>query len=359
MKINEFFWFCSGVHIPTLMKSPSEYSKYFGIGATIFFTAFFAALAGAYAMYFVFSGSALSVFIAGGFGLLWGLAIFNMDRYIVSSINKNTSPSKQFLQATPRIALAILIGIVISRPLELKVFDKEIEAQLKTNYLQSQRSRINTLNETFDQKYKVEFDKLYLLREERDSLQKALKSDQQKLNYEIFGNKTSETSGVVGYGPYAKRKEFDLKNREEYFNGLRQRINEQEDLIDERKKFDGLFDDRLATAKQLDSIANLAGFADRNAALGQLKYLKNGKINDSTYWAINFIGLLFVFFECLPVFVKLMSGRGPYDFLISDHEEVLIYQSAKDKEAEKTASDQIHEKKIQINVKRQLEQIMG
>ncbi|MGH2624588.1 MAG: DUF4407 domain-containing protein, partial [Sphingobacterium sp.] len=253
MKINKFFWFCSGVHIPTLLKSPSEYSKYFGIGATIFFTGLFAALAGAYAMYFVFSGNTFAIFTSAIFGLIWGLAIFNMDRYIVSSINKDTSPTKQFLQATPRIALAILIGIVISRPLELKIFDKEISEQLKANYLQLQRSKIDTLNVTFDHKYKIELDKLYLLRKESDSLQNRLKADRQKLNYEIFGEKTTETSGMMGYGPYAKRKEEDLDNREQHFNRLQQRIDEQEHFISERKKIDGLFDERLVTGKALDS----------------------------------------------------------------------------------------------------------
>ncbi|MFC6103669.1 DUF4407 domain-containing protein [Olivibacter domesticus] len=352
MKINKFFWFCSGVHIPTLLKSPSEYSKYFGIGATIFFTGLFAALAGAYAMYFVFSGNTFAIFTSAIFGLIWGLAIFNMDRYIVSSINKDTSPTKQFLQATPRIALAILIGIVISRPLELKIFDKEISEQLKANYLQLQRSKIDTLNVTFDHKYKIELDKLYLLRKESDSLQNRLKADRQKLNYEIFGEKTTETSGMMGYGPYAKRKEEDLDNREQHFNRLQQRIDAQERFISERKKIDGLFDERLVTGKELDSLVKLAGFADRNAALEQLKYLENGKVNPSTYWAINFIGLLFIFFECLPVFVKLMSRQGAYDLLIKDQEDVIIYQSDRDKQAEMSASDQVYEKNIQLRAQR-------
>ncbi|HEY0175383.1 MAG TPA: DUF4407 domain-containing protein, partial [Pedobacter sp.] len=44
-----FFWFCSGVHQPTLENHPTEHNKYVGIGATIFFTGLFAALSGGYA----------------------------------------------------------------------------------------------------------------------------------------------------------------------------------------------------------------------------------------------------------------------------------------------------------------------
>ena len=47
-KVTRFFWFCSGAHIDTLKKYPIEHNKYVGIGATIFFTALFAALSGGY-----------------------------------------------------------------------------------------------------------------------------------------------------------------------------------------------------------------------------------------------------------------------------------------------------------------------
>src|SRR3978361_1960882 len=101
-KVTRFFWFCSGAHIGTLKKYPIEHNKYVGIGATIFFTALFASLSGGYAMYFVFSGQTFDFAFAILFGLIWGVAIFNMDRYIVSSIDKEGSTARQLLQASPR-----------------------------------------------------------------------------------------------------------------------------------------------------------------------------------------------------------------------------------------------------------------
>ncbi len=189
--ISRFFWFCSGAHISTLEKHPTEHNKYTGIGATIFFTGLFAALSGGYAMYFVFKGDAGAIFFALLFGIIWGLAIFNMDRYIVSSINKSGSTGKQLLQATPRILLAIMIGIVISRPLELKIFDKEIKERLKVSYLNNQRSNIDTLNAAFVNKYAIEIGKLNDAKAQRDSMDSGIKADRQKLNFEIFGNKTT------------------------------------------------------------------------------------------------------------------------------------------------------------------------
>src|SRR5687767_15421126 len=125
-KITLFFWHCSGVDLELLKKCPTESSKYVGIGATIFFTGLFAALSGAYAMYTVFD----SIIAAVAFGLVWGLMIFNLDRYIVSSMRKEGKFAREFTLAIPRILLAVIISIVIAKPLELKVFDKEIQPEL-------------------------------------------------------------------------------------------------------------------------------------------------------------------------------------------------------------------------------------
>lgn len=348
--ISRFFWFCSGAHLSTLEKHPTEHNKYIGIGATIFFTGLFAALSGGYAMHFVFKGDSGAVLFALFFGLIWGLAIFNMDRYIVSSINKSASTNKQILQATPRILLAIMIGIVISRPLELKIFDKEIKERLKVSYLNNQRSKIDTLNAAFENKYRIEMGKLQESRAQRDSMASAIKTDRKKLNFEIFGNKTEETSGIMGYGPYAKRKESELKQREQELDTLTASLRQQEAFVAGRKQFDGLMAEKLYTGKQLDSLSNIAGFADRNWALGQLSFNRDGSRDTSTYLAVTFIGLLFIFFECLPVFVKLMSSRGPYDRSVENLETAQVYESDRDKDFEIEVIDGVHETRVHTEI---------
>src|SRR5882672_625976 len=97
-KVTTFFLICSGVDRHILEKCPSETSKYAGIGATIFFTGLFASLSGGYALNTVFD----NLWIATAFGLLWGLMIFNLDRYIVSSMRKEGKPGREWLMATPR-----------------------------------------------------------------------------------------------------------------------------------------------------------------------------------------------------------------------------------------------------------------
>ena len=93
-------------------------NKFLGIGATAFFTAVMATFACSYALFTVL----YNVYTAILFGLIWGLLIFNLDRFIVSTIKKSDAKLKDFIQASPRIIVAIIIAVVISKPLKLKLF---------------------------------------------------------------------------------------------------------------------------------------------------------------------------------------------------------------------------------------------
>jgi hypothetical protein len=358
-KVTRFFWFCSGAHIDTLKKYPIEHNKYVGIGATIFFTALFASLSGGYAMYFVFSGSAFAVGFAILFGLLWGTAIFNMDRYIVSSINKEGSTNQQILQASPRILLAIMIGIVISRPLELKIFDKEIRQKLKTAYLKGQHSKIDTLQKTYQEKYAMELGKSVDLKKEKDSLEKDINRSRYQLNQEVFGDKSNQTSGIVGYGTYAKQKQTVLQEKEDRLKTVTANAGKMDDYLNQRKNFEGVNDVKLFSEHQLDSLSNIAGFADRNWALGQLTYNENGTRDLDTYLAISFIGYLFILFECLPVFVKLMSPKGPYDVAIAKLSEANLHYAERDKERDINVTDSLFDHHQDEDIARRKKLISG
>jgi len=352
-RITRFFWFCSGAHIGTLKKYPIEHNKFVGIGATIFFTALFASLSGGYAMYFVFNGSPFAVGFAILFGLIWGTAIFNMDRYIVSSIDKQGTTNQQILQATPRILLAIMIGIVISRPLELKIFDKEIRQKLKSAYLKGQHARIDTLQKTYTQKYGMELGKMAELKREKDSLETDINDSRSQLNQEVFGDKTDQTSGIVGYGTYAKQKQAVLQEKEDRLKDVMADQSKMDQYLTDRKDYEGLTDMRLFNDHQLDSLSNVAGFSDRNWALGQLSYNENGTRDLDTYLAESFISFLFILFECLPVFVKLMSPKGPYDVALSKLYEADVYYAERDKERNIEVTDSVYDHHLEEEIQKQ------
>ena len=69
-----------------------------------------------------FHGSMLAL----EFAVLSGCLIFTIDRFMVSSLRADATWWVRLWQAAPRLLLAVIIGIIISRPIEIKIFEKEI-----------------------------------------------------------------------------------------------------------------------------------------------------------------------------------------------------------------------------------------
>src|SRR5947207_8095818 len=126
----KFLWWCAGAHQDLLKQFPSEHAKYSGLGGVLLATFVLASISAGYAVYTVFVNWVWAI----GFALVWGLIIFNFDRFLVSTMRKyGISRRKQLWMAVPRMILALLIGFTIARPLELKIFEKEINVKMAEN----------------------------------------------------------------------------------------------------------------------------------------------------------------------------------------------------------------------------------
>lgn len=306
----KFLLICSGGNIHILRKTPSEWNKFAGIGGIVLFTAVFATLSAGYAMYTVFDNIWTSV----GFGILWGLMIFNLDRYIVSSIKKTGTIWNQFLMAVPRLILATFLGIIISKPLELKILEKEINKQLNTiiqrnkKQLQGEMNgRILQQSGPFEAEKKQISDKIA-------EYQKSYDSAAVELEKEILGKQSGLTSGKEGFGPNAKRKqELKEQRRQDLKNYQKQSAPRLEYLDKEISKvYTNLETERKSTETFEDKFN---GFAARLQALDEL-----GKNSAIIGLAAAFIMGLFICLEISPVLVKLISSVGPYDYLLEKTE---------------------------------------
>ena len=198
--LKNFFLTCSGVDKNLINEcSNGEQNKYAGIGAIVFFTAIMATIAGSYALYTVFDNLYTAIF----FGIIWGLLIFNLDRFIVSTIKKSDSKWKEFAQAAPRIVLAIIIAVVISKPLELKLFEKEIN-----QVLLAEKNQMTLENKTqIAQQFSPEIAKLNL---EISNLKDEITVKENETNnlYDTYISEAEGTSGTkkLGKGPVYEEK---------------------------------------------------------------------------------------------------------------------------------------------------------
>lgn len=329
-KVISFFWFCSGADTEILKKCPSETAKYTGIGATVFFTGVFAFLSASYALYTVFENFFTSV----AFGIVWGLMIFNLDRFIVSSMRKEGRAGREFAMAIPRLILAILISVVIARPLELKIFEKEIAPELvvmeQEKYSQ-QETQLMSRFVPYQDSLRAQISGL-----KQEIQEKAAKRD------ELLRLAQEEADGTGGsrrrnLGPIYKVKKADADKAERELADLSaqngERISSLEALLSGNIE---LMNKEMTSLER----SRLNGPAARMEALDRIT--RNSEAIFLAHW---FILLLFIAIETAPVFVKLISPKGPCDNLLRIGEHGFIVE-----ETESTARANAESKKRSENL---------
>ena len=300
--LQQFFIICSGADINILKNaSSSEKNKYAGIGATVFFTALMAFIASGYALYTVFDNLFTAIF----FGLIWGLLIFNLDRFIVSTIKKRDSFLDEFLQALPRLILAVIIAVVISKPLEMKIFEKEINQVLLEEK--------NTMTLENQEQIALQFSpKEAELKQNIENLKSEIDTKEAEVNalYDTYISEAEGTAGTkkLGKGPVYKEK------RDKHDAALAQ----LQQLKTDNKAKIAAIETQLQQLQnnyqtQVDNtqpiIDGFDGLMARINALNKLPWLPSF-----------FIFLLFLAIETAPIFAKLISPKSEYDFRLEDRE---------------------------------------
>lgn len=311
--LKQFFILCSGADKNLLEGcSEGEQTKFVGIGATVFFTAVMAFIASAYALFTVFDNAYPALL----FGLVWSLLIFNLDRFIVSTIRKRDRLGSEFLQATPRIILAVIIAIVISKPLEIKIFEKEINTVLLK---EKNAMALNNKKEVANY-FKSDLDKN---KAEIDSLKSEIQKKEKEVNtlYETYITEAEGTAGTkrLGKGPVFKEKIAKHNLASAQLDTIRKnnlaKITEKEK---ESKTLQADLDKKVAETQPI--IEGFDGLMARINALNELPWLPSF-----------FIMLLFLAIETSPIIAKLLSPKGEYDYKSEDLETALKATLEQDK----------------------------
>ena len=313
-----FLWWCSGAHQELLKQFPSEHSKYWGLGGVILATFVLAALSSGYAIYSVFGNWMWTIC----FAIVWGLIIFNFDRFLVSTMRKyGVSRKKQLAMAIPRMALAILIGFTISRPLELKIFEKEINTKVIENThakIQLNDSLLQAENTALMQNTEAERNRLF---ERKKTIEDDLARMQQSY--------VQEADGTAGSGMRGVQKIAKLK-REAYDASMLQSAPELLTLANSIHVQDSILANARSNMEakrakyELSALENV-GFLERNKALTDLSDEET-----SVYWTSFLLSLLIILIEVGPIISKLIMPVGPYDIALAKEELTSMAQSEND-----------------------------
>lgn len=337
--LNEFLWICAGANREVLRQCPTDYAKYAGTGGTILFTAIMAAISGGYAISFVFQDAPL--YVPFGFGIIWGLMIFNLDRFMVNTMysdGKHTISKVEFLGGLPRIILAIFLGIVISTPIEIRIFQDKIKSQLIIDQgkvgddVRKAHDLLYQQRKDIEDQISTRNNQLTDLRAGRLDGVSGRVADKEKELKEAENRLYNETNGdgitkKKGYGPAAKQLEnqvnrlkgelANLRLEEKQNNAnnqtyIRQRTVSVQNEIDEYNRRLVEVDKKIAEVEKEGSEGQkaLTGFCAQINALNEIASFSE---NMSLFLARLFISLLFIAIEVIPTLFKMMVASGPYD----------------------------------------------
>lgn len=341
--MRRFLIWLSGARWDLLAYSPGDRAKYEGVGGAILITATLAGVSMTFAL-----NTALNVFLPLAIlaGAAWSLAIMQLDRWLVVSIQRRSEPWKNLYPAVPRLLLALLFGVVISTPLVLQIFRPEIEAkivELRQNdadaFRRQQQSgavgaTISRLSAQRDALQKIvasggdtpqnpEADpKVVGLRSQLTRAETARDKAYKEWRCQLYG-----PCKPTGPGPLAAADEQAYRTAQRQVNKINGQIEDRKAQLtsnDQASRAQRVSDAKTALPQvqsrladyttQQQALQRTFDAKNRGSAglLMRLKALDEVSKEDSTLnTARLLLLLLFTTIECLPVFVKLLLTFGP------------------------------------------------
>ena len=344
-KIGNFLCFCAGADTQLLARCPhSERVKEQGIGGVVFATATLAFLSGSYAFYTVFSpkpgfmASAVqevsawaewgAMFGAVVFGLVWSLVIFNLDRFIVASGGHGDGTDKITLgeigRALPRIGMAIVIGLVLSKPLEIKIMQTEIEGELRKKqdqYLAELNAGTQARFDKFEKELKERRAKIEAdggeIATQRKKYSDAWQDRQKEEFEECSGNGGSQKAGD---GPRCKKAAERTASAKETLDKYEAEHKAEIDEIKRRQ--DAVQEEINALAKKREDEKEFKNKKDAAKLDGLIKRIQIA--HEIAPTASYMLTALLMVLEIAPIFFKMMLTLGPYDYFNENQKRIAL-----------------------------------
>ncbi|HJP73613.1 MAG TPA: DUF4407 domain-containing protein [Pseudonocardiaceae bacterium] len=339
---------------PDLAEQSGDLTKQAAMGGVLISTALVAGVSA----FFALDGTLHLPWPAAlGAALVWAFVILNLDRMLIVSMNGMHGIKLKLAAALPRLALAIVIGAVVSTPLTLRVFQPEIDAQLQIMHAQQITTSDQTLNTTYADIPSLENQVANLQAIISGKTHPAVADDPDVKAAQAAYNTAEQTyqtaesqaqcelngtcgSNHAGNGQAYKNQQATADAAKQQADAANRALQAAEakassnlaataaqQVADARKQLPDV-QNRLTVEQAEKQAADQAALAADNAnsgLLSQLEALDTITADHPTAAIAHLmLFLLFLFIEVLPVLVKLLSTLGSpsaYDDLIAQQEE--------------------------------------
>jgi hypothetical protein len=235
--------------------------------------------------------------------------------------------------AVPRLILALVIGFTIARPLELKIFEKEINVKMVENLHKKIQLNDSLLTLENNAQMSTATTERQRLTDRKTALEDTLHNLQTSYVQEADGTGGSLQRGIKDltmmkqdaynranqqYSPELSQLTLAIASQDSILN------NAKANLADKRKQYEA------------SAMANM-GFLERNKALSDLSSEES-----SVFWSNLLLSLLIIMIEIGPVLSKLIMPVGPYDVALAKEE---LMQMAADETRMRADKELLNEKK--------------
>ena len=369
-RIMKFLWKCGGSDAQVLQYAPySDHIKAAGIGGVVLATTVMASIAMGFAVHTIFASPTdqldpvtKEVILKGNWlitipvAIVWGLIIFNLDRFIVSTV-KGDGTEKITLgewgSMIPRLLMAIIIGLTISAPLETYIFSKEITRELN----QSRALTIQMKKNEIETRYENLIKEKEIIKKEKQSKLDSLESKRA-----FYENEVMKETNNVECGPRCQqKKEQQAKFLNEVYRPVqiefKKADKDYQDIVKEKTS--------MIKLKESETEKEAFGFLDQILALEQLSNPKSITIKDNVTGkpevkeirgsgaaAIWLVRLLFMIVEIAPVIFKFMIWKTSYDYMQDNVAQILEAKQGISLEYITDEKNNMHKVKENFNARR-------
>lgn len=358
-RAGDFMAWLGGGDQALLEQVPQERARFVQMAGVLLTTAGIAVVSMAFALR---DGVKAPLTAAVVLALLWGVVIFNLDRFLVLSMGDTRNRVRLVLITLPRLALAVVLALVISTPLVLRIFASDINQQLFIMQQRASRQQAALISGSGEQQeadrikavinsdegilnghlpQSITSPQLQSAQAQVSQLQRHAQSDYQAevtareaWQCELDGQNCVGSSGKVGNGPRAQAKYMEYQQAVKTYDSVQGRLNAA--LAAENAAQRSFSNDMSSRVRQIRAQAQqelpalqaryqklesaLQGTAANGqkvnnantGLLAQLQALSEASGQNSSLQAARLAVLaLFFLIEILPVTVKFLLNMGP------------------------------------------------
>lgn len=294
-----------------------ERARYIGYGTMVVVTTVFAFVSMATALaYALHAGPAVYLPVAS----VYALAVFTFDRFVTAHVSDETG-WRRIKAYLPRIAIAVVIGIVVAEPLVLRLYEPEIDAKIAT----LQRDAELAIAKSVRGESNLAAERKTLeTRRKRNDAQLASANARVDKALTAFDRETAGTGGtrIPGYGRVAIARESELGRATAARDAVKRRVEADNAAVASAlARWEGTVREEIATQGTKVRAGN--GFLAREHAL-------NALMDDypDLRWRRWILTVLLILLDCLVVAFKALWPPSDHDRSFASERRVANAQRA-------------------------------